>query len=155
MAGDADGTAARVDPDGSAAGRRYVTEVRVRWSDLDAYGHVNNARTLTLLEEARVDWLFVSAKNDGLTHLTDGIVVASVTVNYRRTIMFADEVEVSMGITALGTASFTVDYEVRANGILAVDATTVLVPVDATTFRPRRLSDAEHAYLATFLPAAR
>ena len=43
------------------APQRYVTDVRVRYSDLDAQGHVNNARVITLLEEARVDWLYADA----------------------------------------------------------------------------------------------
>ena len=39
----------------------FVAEVRPRWSDMDAYGHVNHANTVTLLEEARVELLFSEA----------------------------------------------------------------------------------------------
>lgn len=131
-------------------GLRYDTDVRVRWSDLDAFGHVNNARTLTLLEEARVDWLFVAAKNHGVGRLTEGIVVARVAVDYRRAIGFGSPVTVSMAVSALGSASFTVDYRVEASAGRAVDASTVLVPVDPATFRPRRLDAAERAYLGRF-----
>ena len=46
------------------------------WSDLDVFGHVNNARTLTLLEEARVDWLFDEAGRSGADRLTHGVVVS-------------------------------------------------------------------------------
>ena len=63
-------------------GRRYVTQVRVRWSDLDAFRHVNNARTVTLLEEARVDWLFAEAARHGVDRLTEGIVVARLEIDY-------------------------------------------------------------------------
>jgi acyl-CoA thioester hydrolase len=132
-------------------GLRYDTSVRVRWSDLDAFGHVNNARTLTLLEEARVDWLFVAARDHGVARLTDGIVVARVAVDYRRSIGFGAPVSVSMGVSALSSATFTVDYRVEAAGKRAVDASTVLVPVDPATFRPRRLDAAERAYLSRFV----
>jgi acyl-CoA thioester hydrolase len=135
-------------------GLRYDTHVRVRWSDLDAFGHVNNARTLTLLEEARVDWLFVAAKDHGVLRLTDGIVVAKVIVEYRRAIGFGAPVTVSMGVSALNSAAFTVDYRVEAAGHRAVEASTKLVPVDPATFRPRRLDDAERAYLSRFVVAA-
>lgn len=135
----------------TADGLRYETQVRVRWSDLDAFGHVNNARMLTLLEEARVDWLFVAARDSGVSRLTDGIVVANVAVEYRRSIGFGAPVLVSMGVSALGTASFTVDYRVESGGQRAVNASTVLVPVDPATFRPRRLDAAERAYLGRFL----
>ena len=40
---------------------RFIHEVAVRWSDMDAYGHVNNARFLTLYEEARVAMFFLGA----------------------------------------------------------------------------------------------
>lgn len=132
-------------------GLRYDTAVRVRWSDLDAFGHVNNARTLTLLEEARVDWLFVAAKEHGVLRLTDGVVVSQVAVDYRRSIGFGVPVTVSMAVSQLRTASFTVDYRVQAAGTRSVDARTTLVPVDPATFRPRRLDAAERSYLQRFV----
>lgn len=148
-----DGWVTDILPAGPETGQRYVTEVRVRWSDLDAFGHVNNARTLTLLEEARVDWLFVAAREHGVDRLTEGIVVAKVTVDYLRAIGFGAPITVSMGVATLGSASFTVDYQVHAADELAVTATTVMVPVDPATFRPRRLSEVERAYLRHFTPS--
>ena len=130
---------------------RYETSVRVRWSDLDAFGHVNNARALTLLEEARVDWLFVAAAEQGVKRLTDGIVVARLNVAYLRSIVFGARVTVSMWVSALAAASFTVDYEVCADGQRVIEASTVLVPVDPATFRPRRLAADERAYLSRFV----
>lgn len=133
---------------------RYVTQVRVRWSDLDAFGHVNNARTVTLLEEARVDWLFTDATRHGVDRITEGIVVAHLDIDYRRPIGMKVPVTVSMGLTKLGTASFTIDYVLSQAGATAATASTVLVPVDPTTFRPRRLDDRERAYLDRFLAPA-
>lgn len=133
---------------------RYVTQVRVRWSDLDAFGHVNNARTVTLLEEARVDWLFTDAARHGVDRLTEGIVVAHLDIDYRRPIGMRVPVTVSMGLTKVGTASFTVDYVLSQAGATAATASTVLVPVDPTTFRPRRLDDRERGYLDRFLTPA-
>jgi acyl-CoA thioester hydrolase len=132
-------------------GSRYVAQVRVRWSDLDAFGHVNNAKTVTLLEEARVDWLFVEAARHGVQRLTEGIVVSRLEIDYRRAIGFGLPVTVSMGITTLAAASFTVDYRVDLAGELAATAATVLVPVSPATFRPRRLHDAERRFLTSYL----
>src|SRR6478752_9436265 len=106
------------DRNGSArVGRRYVTQVRVRWSDLDAFRHVNNAKTVTLLEEARVDWLFSEAARHGVERLTEGIVVARLEIDYKRPIGMELPVTVSMGLTKLGSASMTVDYLVSVEGI--------------------------------------
>ncbi len=139
-------------------GRRYVTQVRVRWSDLDAFRHVNNAKTVTLLEEARVDWLFSEASRHGVDRLTEGIVVARLEIDYKRPIGMEVPVTVSMGLTKLGPASMTVDYVVSVAGTTAATASSVLVPVDPITFRPRRLDDRERTYLMQYLtppPAAR
>lgn len=134
--------------------QRFVTQVRVRWSDLDAFGHVNNARTVTLLEEARVDWLFTDASRHGVDRLTEGIVVARLELDYRRAIGLSLPVTVSMGITELGTASMTIDYVVSVAGTTAATASTVLVAVDSSTFRPRRLDEKERGYLSRYLIGA-
>ena len=133
---------------------RYVTQVRVRWSDLDAFGHVNNARTVTLLEEARVDWLFTDATRHGVNRITEGIVVAHLEIDYKRPIGMKLPVTVSMGVTKLGVASFTIDYVLSQAGATAATASTVLVPVDPATFRPRRMDERERTYLGRFLPPA-
>ena len=133
--------------------RRYVTQVRVRWSDLDAFRHVNNAKTVTLLEEARVDWLFAEAAKHGVERLTQGIVVARLEIDYKRPIGMDLPVTVSMGLTKLGQASMTVDYIVSVAGTIAATALSVLVPVDPATFKPRRLDDRERAFLDQYLHA--
>jgi acyl-CoA thioester hydrolase len=135
-------------------GLRYVAQVRVRWSDLDAFGHVNNARTVTLLEEARIDWLFTEAARHGVERLTEGVVVAHLDIDYTRAIGFDPPVTISMGVTRLGAASFTVDYLVTVAGATVATASTVLVPVDPTTFRPRRFDEKERSFLARYLTTA-
>ena len=130
---------------------RYVTQVRVRWSDLDAFRHVNNARTVTLMEEARVDWLFTEAARHGVDRLTVGIVVARLEIDYTRPIGMQVPVTVSMGLTKLGVASFTIDYLISQAGATAATASTVLVPVDPATFRPRRMDDRERSFLGRYL----
>jgi acyl-CoA thioester hydrolase len=130
--------------------QRYVTDVRVRYSDLDAQGHVNNARVLTLLEEARVDWLYADAPRHGADQLVRALVVASLDIQYRRPIQFGPPARVSLGVSAVGGASFTVDYVVTSDGEVVATARTVLVAVELSDGRPRRLGDRERAYLATY-----
>ena len=132
-------------------GKRYATDVRVRFSDLDALGHVNNARVLTLLEEARVDWLYEDAVVNGVEGLVKAIVVARQEIDYLRPILFGNPVQVDIGVTRIGGASFTVDYSVHALGELAIRAVSVLVPIDLAVGRPRRLTDVERAYLSGFV----
>ncbi len=129
---------------------RYVSKVRVRYSDLDAQGHVNNARVLTLLEEARVDWLWVDASRHGADLLVKAIVVASLEIKYKKPILMGPPAVVSLGVPKIGTASFTVDYVVTSKDEVVATASTVLVPVDLDDGRPRRLGEAEISFLARF-----
>lgn len=134
-----------------SSGLRYTTAVRVRWSDLDAYGHVNNARALTLLEEARVDWLFTEATRRGATALTGGMVVSRLSIHYKHSITFGPPVTVSMGVVELKNVSTTIDYIVTAEDRVAITATTQLVPVDPVNWRPRRWDTAERVFLTEYL----
>lgn len=130
---------------------RYETAVRVRWSDLDAYGHVNNARVLTLLEEARVDWLFTEGTRRGAERLTAGMVVASFEIKYLRPIGFGPEVRVSMGVTELKAVSTVIDYRVVVSDELVVAASSRLVPVELAGLRPRRWDQVERDFLTEYL----
>ncbi|MFF0376441.1 acyl-CoA thioesterase [Actinoplanes missouriensis] len=129
---------------------RFVYDVPVRWSDMDAYGHVNNARFLTLYEEARVAMFFVGARAHGLGSFEEGIVIARHEIDYLRPVDFGDPVRVEMWISALKTASFTVDYELYDDGVLASKARSVCVPYNLAEGHPRRLSAEEKDFLTPY-----
>lgn len=126
---------------------RYVYECPVRWSDLDAFGHVNNARFLTFFEEARVALMFVGAKQAGLTSFEQGIVIYRHEVDYLRPVDYGPVVRIEMWISEIRASRFTVAYELFDGDSLASRAASVCVPFDLATQRPRRLSDAERAFL--------
>jgi acyl-CoA thioester hydrolase len=126
---------------------RFVYECPVRWSDLDAFGHVNNARFLTLFEEARVALMFVGAKEAGVTSFEQGIVIYRHEVDYLRPVDYGPVVRIEMWVSELRASRFTVSYELFDGDELASRAASVCVPFDMATQRPRRLSDAERAFL--------
>jgi acyl-CoA thioester hydrolase len=130
---------------------RYVYECPVRWSDMDAYGHVNNARMLTLYEEARVAMMFVGARERGLTSLEEGIVIYRHEVDYLRPVDYGPSVRIEMWIDELRASRFTVAYELFNGSELASRARSVCVPFDLTAQRPRRLTDAEREFLTPWL----
>jgi acyl-CoA thioester hydrolase len=126
----------------------------LRWSDMDAFGHVNNTRFFTYLEEARVDLLFVHAGEEvARERLSSGIVVARHEIDYKAPLVFRPEpVPIDVWVSRLGNSSFTVRYEVRDDGgPVYAEAATVLVPYDVGAERPRRLSTEERAALEPFL----
>lgn len=137
---------------------RHVVACPMRWSDLDAHGHVHNAVYLAYLQEARVDMLFIHAGRRGAEGLAAGVVVARHEIEYRRPLVpRPDPVRVESWVAQIGAASFTIGYEVvdpperpgREPVTYAVAASR-LVPYDLAASRPRRLRPEERAVLEEF-----
>lgn len=122
---------------------------------MDAFGHVNHASTVTLLEEARVDLLFGEATRHGAAGMASGLVVARLVVDYHAPLRATGAtVRVEISVREIRNVSFTLDYSVHG-GLTEADpvvatAETMLVPYDLATARPRRLSPAERDFLATW-----
>ena len=122
--------------------------VAMRWSDMDAFGHVNHARTITLLEEARADLLFTEAEKQGLLGMAEGMVVARVVIDYHAPLLYgAKSLQVRMSVRELKAASFAIDYTAFAQEAVCT-AETLMVPYDLKAGRPRRLTEDERGFLA-------
>ena len=130
---------------------RFVYDVALRWSDMDAYGHVNNARFLTIYEEARVAMFFVGARSHGLGSFEEGIVIARHEIDYLRPVDYGDPVRIEMWISELRAAAFTVSYEMFDDDMLASRARSVCVPYNLEEGYPRRLTDAERDFLKPYV----
>jgi acyl-CoA thioester hydrolase len=118
---------------------------------MDALGHVNNSRYVDYLQDARVDFLFRTAKELGADDLETGLLVARHEVHYQAPLIFRPEpVRIELWISEIRAASFTVDYEIldETPRKLYVEARTKLVPFDFTANRLRRISPVEREALA-------
>jgi acyl-CoA thioester hydrolase len=118
---------------------------------MDVYGHVNNARFLTLYEEARVAMMFTGARDVGLTSLEEGVVIARHEIDYLRPIDYGDAVRIDMWLEEIRPSRFVVAYELFDGDVVASRARSVCVPFDLGAGRPRRLSDAEREFLSPWL----
>lgn len=143
--------------DGTATERGYVVKVPVRWSDMDVFAHINHARMVTLLEEARIPWLFYDERPTAA--LRRGCLVADLHIKYQGQVRHDEgPIVVTMYTERVRAVDFTVGYEVRPRTAdpadkPAVVASTQLVSFDVDTQRLRRMTDAERAFLASFLRA--
>jgi acyl-CoA thioester hydrolase len=120
--------------------------IPVRWRDLDAFDHVNNATYLTYLEEARLHW-FAQIDGDWKTD-TVAPVVAAINANYRRQLGWPASIVVELNSERLGNTSLTIAFRIvdeRDRGIVYADGNTVLVWVDATSGGPVALPAAVRA----------
>jgi acyl-CoA thioester hydrolase len=135
----------------STAARRHVFLCPLRWADMDSFGHVNNVVFLRYLEQARVDWMFVTAKEAGIPEFSLGTVVARHEIDYRRPLVYRSEpVRVESWVTRIANASFTVAYEVKDDAQVYATASTVLVPYNLAAATPRRVTPAERGYLEQY-----
>ena len=106
--------------------------IEVRYGDLDPQGHVNNAKFLTNLEQARVFYLKQLDLWEGSSFLNLGVILADVQITFRKAIQFGDPVRVGVRISRLGNKSMTSDYciEDGCNGSEFATGSSVLVAYD-------------------------
>jgi acyl-CoA thioester hydrolase len=122
----------------------HSKRIEIRWRDVDAYLHVNNAVYATYLEECRDEW--VDRALEGAGDAWD-FVLARVAVDFRRELRLEDEeVVVTCALARIGTSSVTLREEVRTrDGVLSAEAESVLVARDRETGGSRPLSEAERS----------
>jgi acyl-CoA thioester hydrolase len=118
--------------------------IEIRWRDVDAYRHVNNAVYATYLEECRDEWLAAALGDAG--DVWD-FVLARVAIDFRRELRLEDDTAVvTCRLERIGSSSITLREEIRfPDGALAAESEAVLVARDRATGRSRPLSDAERA----------
>jgi acyl-CoA thioester hydrolase len=147
--------------------RRIHIPTVMRFSDLDAYGHVNNVAMLRFFEDARVQ-AFWAGDPDEEGHLDPGpfadtavlrsrpgegtlTVLAHQEIEYLEQIRFMrSPLDLQLWIGRIGGASIDMYYEIHSpltarESVMYARAATTLVLVDAATGRPRRISDEERA----------
>ncbi|MFF7244178.1 acyl-CoA thioesterase [Embleya sp. NPDC008237] len=131
---------------------RHIYQATLRWSDMDAYRHINNVQYLRYLEEARVDMMFTLGQREGAKTLSEGVVIARHEIDYKRPLVWrAEPVRVETWVTRIGAARFTLAYEIKDDEQVYATALSVLVPYSLDEQRPRRLNEDERAYLERFV----
>lgn len=120
--------------------------IAIRWRDMDAYGHVNNATYLTYLEECRDAW--VHRVLGDVSNAWD-FVLARIAVDYRSELRQDDgEVIVRCRIAGVGRSSIRTHEEVvKSDGTVSAEAESVIVPRDPDLDRSRPLTDEERRLL--------
>ena len=109
----------------------FSLQMPVRWRDLDAFNHVNNASYLGYIEEARVTW-FKSLSSDWSGE-TAAPILAAITVNYRKSAGWPETVVIELTAERIGNKSLTLGHRITSltdPGVLYADGNTVMVWVD-------------------------
>jgi acyl-CoA thioester hydrolase len=117
----------------------FATALTVRWRDVDALSHVNNAVYFTYLEQARIAYLrhlgLIPEEPRGV-----GIIIAEATCRYLSPLRLAENVTIDIRVSRIRNTSFTFEYRVNGDdGRLAATAQTVQVCYDYVAARPIRM----------------
>jgi acyl-CoA thioester hydrolase len=154
---------------------RHRVLTPLRWSDMDAYGHVNNVQFLRIIEDARVVAFAAAGTDEGGSLVNTGLLVARSEIEYLQPLVYRTApVAIDLWVTSLAGASFEMAYEVLDEGgwvgtnthgsrehgghehssrqhpsgpQLYARAETTMVVYDLAKGRPRRLAPEERARL--------
>ena len=131
---------------------KYLNKQFVRWDDLDAMGHVNNAKYLTFAQEARFLW--ATEEFSGVMKETSliGMVVARAEIDFVTPIYEGGKfVDVEITVGKIGTSSFDMLFTISDNGTVLAKVKTVQVTVSVETMKSRPLTDNEREFLTKYL----
>ena len=115
---------------------KHSMRPEIRFVDVDAFGHVNNAHYLTYFEQARVKYFddIVGWKYDWSKQ---GIILARAEINFVMPVLFRDEAMIMTRCSRIGNKSFDLDYRMvkfeNEKEVLLADGKTVMVAFDYTT----------------------
>lgn len=126
-------------------------ELQLRWSDEDSLGHVNNARVVTLMEEARIRW--TRPRSDS-GRFPFGTVVASLKLDYLRPLYYQPTMVIQLSVVRIGTKSFSLRHVGIQDGLPVFDGTSVMVPLAEDSVSSRAINDLERAWLESAFVAA-
>jgi acyl-CoA thioester hydrolase len=111
---------------------RFYYPVEVRYGDLDPQGHLNNAKYLTYIEQARINYIKHLGLWDGGSFLNIGIILADVHLTFHSPIHFGQPVRVGVCVSRLGNKSLSMEYRLEdaSNGLELARGSSVNVAYD-------------------------
>jgi len=131
---------------------KYTHKAFVRWDDLDAFGHVNNAKYLVYAQEARFEWGYQQFAEKKTGSPLIEMVVARAEVDYLLPLTNGGTYyDLNLWVHSIGNSSFVMGYEVAKDGVIFANMKTVQVMIDLQSRKSRPLSDAEREFLASYM----
>ena len=92
---------------------RFYHPIEVRYGDLDPQGHVNNAKFMTYMEQARVNYIRNLKLWDGSSFLNIGFILAEARITFLSPILFTQQVRVGVRVSRLGNKSLDMEYRIE------------------------------------------
>lgn len=116
---------------------RFTTEIEhsIRWGEMDALNHVNNAQYFSYFEDARIAYLANIGYGNVTIDVGTGPILANISCDFIKPITFPDTITIGVGTTRIGNSSMTVEYEIYSESVEEVVAkgSSVVVMIDYNT----------------------
>jgi len=111
---------------------RFYQPIEIRYADIDAQRHVNNATIFSFLENARAIYLQHLGLWDGRNFESIGIILVQTGCTYKRPIAYGQRIHVGVRTTRLGNKSIEMAYSIREidDGTEFAEASSVIVAYD-------------------------
>lgn len=119
-----------------------MAKITIRGYHLDAYQHVNNARYLEFLEEARWQY-FDNISKEAYQELKISFFIVNININYRLPVQLGDVINIKTEVDNIGNTSMTFNQKIYIDGTdkLVCDATITFVILDQKTGKPVKIND--------------
>jgi len=125
----------------------HELDIVVKWGDMDALSHVNNAQYFRYFEQVRLSW-YHGAGCGVLGDTTDGFVIVNNFAEYRRSVKWPATATVRMGGHSPGRSSFMSTYTLCVDNELYTTGYSKVVWIDTTTNKSIPLPESVRALLA-------
>ena len=122
---------------------KFYHPIEVRYGDLDPQGHLNNARYLTYMEQARIQYIKYLGLLQGDSFMDMGVILADIHITFHAPVQFGQAVRVGVRVARLGNKSMDMlhDIEDAGSGEVLASGTAVLVAYDYHNSRSIPISE--------------
>jgi acyl-CoA thioester hydrolase len=122
---------------------RFFQPIQIRYNDIDAQGHVNNAKYVTYIEYARFGYIMELGLWDGKSFMDLGLIVADCHISYLAPIKLNQRIRVGTRVSRIGNKSLVFSYQIEEEEtakVMAI-AETVMVSYDYQGEKTTPVSD--------------
>lgn len=131
----------------------YRFEHDIRWRDLDALNHVNNAMYFTFFEEARIRFFDELGQGGVIVPKDVGTILAHIECDFLSPVLYPDTLSIGCGVTRIGTKSFSISHDIFSDAQQKIVCTSnsVIVMLNYTTNQTVEIPDHLRSELDKFL----
>ena len=110
---------------------RIILELRIDWSEIDLFGHVNNLAIFKYIQAARVNYMEMIGLMQLQAEIKMGPILASATCQFRKPLFYPGKVIVSSNVDTIKTSSFHLHHEIKNDdGEIVAEAHDIIVMYD-------------------------